>query len=132
MNVRTAVATLFLLQLAVGVSTAEAQGRRNRNVITQEEVEKSMATDAYDLIQKLRPAWFTRRGVASGQATADAVGGMDDGVRVVAYVDGIRWADLSTLTVERIKEVHYLNASDATTKYGTGHTSGAIEVITKR
>jgi outer membrane cobalamin receptor len=101
-------------------------------LITQEEIDKSTAADAYDLIQKLRPAWFTRRGVGSGQATTDAVGGMDDGVRVVAYVDGIRWADLSTLTVERIKEVRYLNASDATTKYGTGHTAGAIEVTTKR
>jgi outer membrane cobalamin receptor len=132
MNVRHAVTALFLLQLAIGVSAAEAQGRRGRNVITQEEIEKSSATDAYDLIQKLRPAWFTRRGVASGQATTDAVGGMDDGVRVVAYVDGVRWPDLTTVTVERIKEVRYLNASDATTKYGTGHTSGAIEVITTR
>jgi outer membrane cobalamin receptor len=132
MHVRHAIAALFLLQLAVGVSAAEAQGRRSRNVITQEEIEKSTADDAYDLIRRLRPAWFTRRGVASGQVTADAGGGLDDGAGVIAYVDGIRWADLTTLTTERIKEVRYLSSSDATTRFGTGHPAGAIEIITKR
>lgn len=135
MKLRHAVAAWFVLQLVVGVSAAEAQGRRNRNLITQEEIEKSSATDAYQLIKTLRPGWFTRRGVSSGQVRTDAVGGLDDGTVMVAYLDGVRMSDvndLSSLTVERIKEVRYLNASDATTKYGTGHTSGAIEITSKR
>ena len=115
MKVRHALATLFLLQLVAGVSAAEAQGRRNRNVITQEEIEKSSATDAYDLIKRLRPQWFTRRGVASGRVTTDAGGGLDDRAEVVAYVDGIRTGDLTAIAVELIKEVRFLSASDATT-----------------
>lgn len=126
MKLRHAVAALFVLQLAVGVSAAEAQGRRSRNVITAEEVAKASAADAYDLLRGLRPAWFSSRGVVSGDVSAGGI---------VVYVDGIKqsgFEDLKSLAVERIKEARFYNASDATTRFGTGHPSGAIEITTKR
>ncbi|MBI2402053.1 MAG: TonB-dependent receptor plug domain-containing protein [Gemmatimonadetes bacterium] len=126
MKARYAVAVLFVLALVVGVSAAEAQGRRNRNVITAEEIAKSSAGDAYDLIRGLRPAWFVTRGVVS--ADPDAGG-------IVIYVDGIRQgylSDLRSIPVERIQECRFLDARDATTRYGTGHPSGVIEITTRR
>jgi hypothetical protein len=125
MNVRHAVAALFLLQLAVGVSAAEAQ-RRNRNVITQEEIEEATAGDAYELVRKLRPAWFSSRGIASGSEFAGAMGWFIDGMRIQSE------DQLRSLIVERIKEVRYYNMSDATNRFGTGLTAGAIEFTTKR
>jgi hypothetical protein len=39
---------------------------------------------------------------------------------------------LRDISVEQIRELRFIDAKDATTRYGTGHTSGVIEVYTKR
>ncbi len=136
MKLRHAIGALLVLQLFAGISLAEAQGKgRKSNVITAEEMAKSGADNAYDLIKTLRPAWFVKRGVSSGQVTTDAVGGMVEPGGLVVYVDGVRVGgpeELRNVTAERITEMRFLSATDATTKYGTGHTQGAIEVTTKR
>ncbi len=126
MKARYVLGALFLLQL-VAWSSAPAQGRRRSDVITQEEIERSNANNAYDLLRQLRPAWFRSRGVVS---TRDVeTGGL------VFYVDGVRLSsveDLEAISVDRVKEARYLKAIDATTKYGTDHPSGAVEITTKR
>jgi len=127
MKLRHAVAALFVLHLVVGASPADAQGRRRSNVITQEEIEKAAAQNAYELIRELRPAWFRARGVTS---TRDVFAG-----GLAFFVDGIQATSmdaLESLGAERIKEARYVNAADATTKYGTGYTAGVVEITTKR
>ncbi|HLA14370.1 MAG TPA: hypothetical protein VJZ25_05040, partial [Gemmatimonadaceae bacterium] len=50
------------------------------------------------------------------------------------FLDGQRYGDIETLKtmpVQTIREIRYLSASDATTKYGTGYTNGVIEVYTR-
>ena len=127
MKPRYVIATLFLLQVAAGASAAQAQGRRRSNVITEEEIQKASATNAYDLIRTLRPTWLRARGVTSTRE--DNSGGL------AFILDGIPVSSrdqLESLPPERIKEARYLSASDATTKYGTGYTSGVVEITTKR
>ena len=127
MKFRRALAAVFLLQVVVGASAAEAQVRRRSNLITEEEIEKASASNAYDLIRQLRPAWFRSRGVTS---TRDVFAG-----GLGFFVDGIPLSSLDqleSLPTERIKEARYLSATDATTKYGTGYTSGVVEITTKR
>lgn len=126
MKARYLLGALFLLQL-VAWSSAPAQGRHRSDVITQEEIEKANANNAYDLLRQLRPAWFRGRGVVS---TRDVTAG-----GLAFYVDGIRLSsveDLESLAPDRIKEARYLKAIDATTKYGTDHPSGAVEITTRR
>jgi outer membrane cobalamin receptor len=123
---RYLLSALVLLQLAAW-SSAPAQTRRRSDVITQEEIEKATANNAYDLLRQLRPAWFRTRGVVS---TRDVTAG-----GLAFYVDGIRLSsmeELESLAPDRIKEARYLKAIDATTKYGTDHPSGAVEIVTKR
>ncbi len=137
MRLSHAVGALLVLHLVAGVSLADAQGKgRKSNVITAEEMAKSGADNAYDLIKNLRPSWFTPRGISTGRPSSDAVGGISDpGGGIMVYVDGIRVGgpdELRNVPAERIQEMRYLSATDATTKYGTGHTQGAIEVTTKR
>jgi hypothetical protein len=51
------------------------------------------------------------------------------------YLDDVKMMDLnglSTVPSGRIKEIRYLSAQDATTRWGTGHASGVILVTTKR
>lgn len=126
MKARYLLSALVLLQLAAW-SSAPAQTRRRSDVITQEEIEKATANNAYDLLRQLRPAWFRTRGVVS---TRDVTAG-----GLAFYVDGIRLSsmeELESLAPDRIKEARYLKAIDATTKYGTDHPSGAVEIVTKR
>lgn len=86
------------------------------------------ALTAWDLIQRLRPAMlrpraFSLRGRGGGA------------VSVVAYLDNVRLTDLRSLQNvwrEQVYEIRYVSASDATTRWGTGHASGAILVITRR
>jgi hypothetical protein len=54
---------------------------------------------------------------------------------IMVYVDGVRRGGLDVLQsigIEQVGELRFLDANDATTRYGTGHVYGAIEVRTKR
>jgi len=97
------------------------------NLITQEEIEYSKATTALEAIERVRPSMLrVRMGAASDQGEA---------VMIKVYLDNILQGDpetLRSLEATRVKEIRYLNATDATQLKGTGHTAGAIMVTTKR
>jgi hypothetical protein len=129
-----ALAAMLVLQLVAGASPAEAQKGRKNNVITAEEIANSGGSNAYDLIKTLRPQWLRARGISTGMPDPSGGGVSDPGSGIIVYVDGVRVGGLDQLEnigAERIQELRYLSANDATQKYGTGHTQGAIEVATK-
>jgi hypothetical protein len=41
-------------------------------------------------------------------------------------------ASMVNIPASRVKEIRFMNARDATTRFGTGHSSGVILVTTKR
>jgi outer membrane receptor protein involved in Fe transport len=135
----TAIACLGLALLTIHPLQAQQQQkqkiRRQRNVITAEEIATRPGEgNALDLIRSLRPAWLTSRGVASGNISGDGMGGVTDNAGMAVYVDGVKMGgvdQLGTIEADRIQELRFLSASDATQKYGTGNTAGAIEVTTK-
>jgi hypothetical protein len=52
----------------------------------------------------------------------------------LVYVDEMPYGDLATLQtipIIEITEIRYINARDATTRWGTGVAGGVIEVIRK-
>ncbi|GBD32713.1 hypothetical protein HRbin33_01687 [bacterium HR33] len=92
--------------------------------LTQEEIAATQQGSLLEIIQRLRPAWLRTR----GQPFLRNQG-------VVVYLDGFRigGADaLRTISSQEVSEVRYLDASEATVRYGTGHPAGAIEVKSKR
>jgi hypothetical protein len=83
--------------------------------------------NAYEAVQKLRPAMLRQRQVAS--ANAQSMG------ELVVYVDNNRYGDaesLRSISASSIAVLRYYSASEAQTKWGSGHPGGAIEVVTKR
>ena len=91
--------------------------------ITEQEINAGVYQNALEVIRNLRPSMTIPRGTSTSP------------VLVVAYMDDVRLGSpdaLSTIPANRIKEIRYVNARDATTRYGTGHGSGAILVVTKR
>jgi len=110
--------------------TARAPSRRP-DVIDQSEISTraSDATNALQIIQKLRPQMLTGRGLGS---PTDVTG---ETSKPRVYVDNISYGDLGTLsnlTANQIKEIRFMNSRDATTQWGTGHMGGVILVTTKR
>lgn len=116
--------TLTLL-LACGGS--QTQGTRDRTVITEREIEESALLDAFEVVRALRPEFLRTRGSSSFRAT--------EPVEAQVYVDGVRIGDpasLRRLPRDVLREIRYIDAREATTRYGTGHGAGAILVATKR
>lgn len=116
--------TLTLL-LACGGS--QTQGTRDRTVITEREIEESALLDAFEVVRALRPEFLRTRGSSSFRVT--------EPVEAQVYVDGVRTGDpasLRRLPRDVVREIRYIDAREATTRYGTGHGAGAILVATKR
>jgi hypothetical protein len=125
----TLMVYLGLVTLLASGAEAQQAGQkqsRNRNVITAEEIaSRPGATTAYDLVISLRPSWLVTRGGYSAESGANVI---------ILYVDGVSFGttdDLDHVRADQIQQMRFLTGSDATTKYGTGHRAGAIEITTR-
>ena len=82
---------------------------------------------AMKLIRRLRPSWLRSRGQKSFT---------DEGATYpIVYIDEIRHGTLSTLhtiPTSEIASIHFIGTADATTRWGTGHPSGVINIVTGR
>jgi hypothetical protein len=106
-------------------TTVSRPTRRSNTLITREELTKTSARDALAAIQALRPDWLRSRGATS------FAGGVPE---VVVYLDGARVGNRDVLrqfVTMHIKEMRYLNATEATQKWGTDHSGGVIEIVTR-
>jgi len=122
------LAALVWLAVAGGCASSgsgsQSQGDPNR--ISATELEENGTMDLLTLIQRVRPRWLQARGsMGFGGAMPPAL-----------FLDGIRdMGGLGTLRSVRVLEVEsveYMNAADATTRYGTDMAGGAILVVRKR
>ena len=106
--------------------TATQTARGNSTLIVRAQLAELTQRNAYEAVETLNRRWMQSRrtsSFASGPAYA----------RVV--VDGIVRGgldELRRLNTENIETMRYVSATDATTKYGTGFSGGAIEVTTIR
>lgn len=105
--------------------------RGGANLITNAEIEAAPpdVNNAYEIIERLRPTMLRPRNLSTGG------GGEGSEYGIVAYVDDVRLPTLDQLkTVMRgsVREIRYVSATDATTRWGTGHSNGAILVVLKR
>lgn len=93
----------------------------DRNHIFPEEIHRLQAANALELIKSLRPNWLHGRGAKSIL--------FEEASYPVVYVNGNRLGDVSTLATlpaDNITEMQYLNAGDATIRFGLNHPGGAI------
>lgn len=119
---------LLLTATAIGCAPTAGSARvRDNNVLTAEEMAASQMTTAYDAIRNLRPTFLRTR----GPHTLQPGGGVQT---AHVFLDGQKYGDIETLktmSVQTVREIRYLSASDATTRYGIGYTNGVIEVYTR-
>jgi hypothetical protein len=119
--------------LAIGCASAGGTSAKgNPNVISEEEIATSTSANAYDLIQRLRPNFLRTRGAVHG-APSGGINNIET-VDLVIYLNENRLggsAQLRQIATSEIREVHYFSASEATTKWGTGHSAGAIQIVSR-
>lgn len=109
---------------AAGTQGTAERSRSSRDPITIEEMQSVQSlTNGYELVQRFRPRWLRARGRSSMSSSAP----------VVVFVDNVHLGAVESLyniAVERISEIRYFDAADATSRWGTGFSGGVIEVVT--
>jgi len=131
-----------------GTATAVPKIKTNPDFIATAEIDAGTFRDAYDIVQRLRPNWFTKArassgGSLSGTQVAGASGSMS-GVQpnssngaLVVYLDNHRMGGpeaLRDMSASAISSLQYMDAAAATAKLpgiGSSVISGAI-VATSR
>lgn len=116
----------FVLGAVGCASSGGGSDGASRNVITRAEIVESNLMDAYEVVRQLRPAFLQRRRARS--VTGDVV--RDP----VVYMDGVQRGgpeELRLIDAQNVEEIRYLDATDATMRFGTGHSAGAILVTTR-
>lgn len=122
--------SMMVLMLAACATATTGTGRLSagdRDVLTAAEISQSGGATAYEVIAQLRPEFLRSRGISSLLAATAPT--------AVVYMDNVQVGGLDvlrTVGAQAISRVEYLSASDATTRFGTDHTGGAILISTKR
>ncbi len=129
-HVRTSVTAFMLLVIATSCATVSSGGDSRAgggDVITGAELEQYQGDDLLGVILRARRSWLqTRPSLIAGEQDTNPIVVVIDGVPQMPGLDPL------TLMVGDVREVRRLSASDATTRFGTNMTAGAILVVTKR
>src|SRR5678815_417116 len=129
------VASIAAQDAKLNIVTTKKPKSGGANLITQEEIEYANVSNAYEAIQRLRPQMLRKRvGSGTGSARGDAEN-TNEGGYIKVFVDAsmIGGTDLlSTVEATKIKDIRYLSATDATQRFGTGYSEGAILITTKK
>lgn len=116
-----------------GAAPARAAGG-GATLITQEEIARTSYTNALEIVEGLRPSMLRSRGMTMGPIAA-GTSSQAASVSVIVFLDEVRLGEtdrLSSIAASSVREIRYINARDATTRWGTGVSSGVIQVISKR
>jgi len=131
---------LGLAAVAAGCSSAgSAVGGGNPDLITREQMAELSDENAYQVVQRLRPRWLRPRSQATlgTPARRDPVGvGTQPPLPPMPeiFVDNVRFGPIESLaqiSLNELESIEFIDALDATTRYGTGYISGIIHVLTR-
>jgi hypothetical protein len=116
------------------------RARQATRPISAEEIARSGVNGSvYDVVYSLRRNWLNVRGVETISEGPHVVA-TDAGEVVVSgepqlviYLDNMRMGTVSqlrSLSTVGVSEIRYYDPSQANLRWGTGHSHGAIEVLT--
>ena len=125
---------LLVLVLAGCGAAVTASGGGNSNLITNELLREAEAEGltVYQIIQRNRPRWL--RASRGDTSFGNVAGGAEASDFAKVVLDGAPYGDLNALrglNTVSVESIEYMGASDATTRFGTGYSGGAIIVRTR-
>lgn len=114
------------LAIAFGYACAPSattwRQRPDFNTINREDLQSTHYHTAYEAVEALHSNWLITRPLS--QLSQD---------QVQVYLDNIRLggvAELQNMPVDQIYYMRYFNSTEATTRWGIGHTQGVIYIST--
>lgn len=103
------------------------------DLLTRAELAEYPHYSAMQMIRQFRPIWLNDR---NGSFNALGIEDIANPRGIRVYMDGIDQhtglSALDRLLVSDIQQMRKLDAADATTRFGVGHSAGAILVSTAR
>jgi len=118
--------SLFAFFFLAGCGTASGGGPTiDANLLSLEQISEEGPSNAYNIIQALRPTWFQKRGPTSFENEGE--------IRV--YLDGTSLGGLEALRgihSDNIQSMEFLDERKASFRFGPGHEQGVILVTLKR
>lgn len=117
----------FLAMACLCACLPVGQGTRgDRNTITPEEVQSAGVSNAYQLVERLRPLWLRSRGGRSVRLETE----------ILVYLDGAMLGDLDslrTIPIDIVVSLRALDSAEAMRLPGLGsrHVERAIMVVTR-
>jgi hypothetical protein len=131
-----------LLQPGSGPPDIDLDMTRGRAIISKDDIIKSGATNAQELIRSLRAEWLVPRGVNSWRESArGSAAGLNPTVNVVpgddhilVYLDNSRVGGtqhLAEITLANVERIEFVDAAAATFRWGSGHAHGVILIVTQ-
>lgn len=116
-----------------GAANPAATPKVDPDVISKAEIDSQAWRDAYDIVQVLRPTWFSRKsGSASARRMGVSTSSSAIGAGLVVYIDNSRMGGVEALRQIRpnsIESLTFMDAATATAKLpgiGMSVISGAI------
>jgi hypothetical protein len=116
-----------------GCASSRGSGPADPDVITADQILRSKATNAYDLIAMVRPQMFTAHGAPTTRGQQPSTQGRRQALPVVVYIDNVKVGpvgELKALATLDLKEIRYLSPRVATDRWGENHAGGVIYVTT--
>lgn len=138
-GLRQSLLALAMISVTFGCSSSGAAPKTSTgpkvdpDLIVAAEFDAQGFRDAYDVVQRLRPNWFTRK---SGGSSARRMGTSGSGL--VVYLDNARMGGvdaLRQLNTSGIESLRFLDAAAATARLpglGSSVIAGAIVVQSRR
>ena len=119
------VMTLLFMSACTAQQSARPMSVR-RDVITQEEIEASNATNVYDLVASLRGDYLKDRGMISIKTNTRE--------KAVVFLNDQEYGVAETMRnipKGRISEVRYISGVDAVNRFGAQYGGGIIMLISR-
>jgi hypothetical protein len=119
-----------VIVISACASSGTASRRSSPDEISAEEIRASNASNAYELIRRLRPNWLRATG------TGSISGGVARTQAVLVYLDGQRFGELralETLSINGVRSMQWLDpgrAATVLTGIGSDPIAGAISIKT--
>jgi hypothetical protein len=113
---------LVLAGCTFGGPQASGSGRPS-DVVEEDEIAESTTTNAYELVERIRPNWLRGRGSPDLRGSPEPL--------PVIYIEGARQGGVNVLRsipTASLVRLRFIDAPTATTRYGSGHSGGVILV----
>ena len=114
-----------------GSTTKTKKPRVNRSIVTYEEIQTVNVTNAYEILERLRPDLLKKDEKPMSNLSDGGV--TDFNFAVLIYLNGQRYGEKNTLrniNSARVKEIRYYDEDESVFKFGSNARGGVFDVIT--